>query len=139
MTTEQSKPAGKAFKKGEKVTYIASWDNKGTFCFQQAIVESCGTKQMVLRHAETGELMGRLFRPEIGIPHSSSVRHSSGTFKGMSDEEAREVCLQEAAIYLRWNRESIQNGIASAAPGASYAKALERELAKLHEPEAIKR
>lgn len=142
MATEQSKPAGKPFKKGENVTYIASWDDNGTFYFQQAIVESCGAKQMVLRHAETGVLMGRHFRPEIGISHCASALYTpskSGIFKGMTDEEAREVCLQEAAFYLTWRREQINDRIASATPGSPYEEGMKRTLAKLHEPEAIKR
>lgn len=129
----------KAFNKGEKVTYIASADGKGTFYFQQAIVESCGTKQMVLRNAETGELMGRHFMPEVGIDHSSTVRITNGTFKYLSDEEAVDVCLQEAAIYLKWKRAGIEKSIASAAIGSPYAEAMKDELGKLHYPEAIKR
>lgn len=53
----------KAFTKGQRVTLINSWNGKDIYSVTPAIVHSCGTKQMVLTHAETGEELGRHFRP----------------------------------------------------------------------------
>lgn len=125
------------FKKGERVTYVADWDSRGTFYFIQAFVHSCGGKKVVLYNAETQQLLGRHFRPEIGIIQGVG-RQTNGIFKQMSDDEAHAVCLAEAASYLAWRRQTIADSIEKSASGSLYAKAMEKQLAELHEPMSMK-
>lgn len=70
----------KAFNKGQLVTLFGDWDRRGTVYFRNAVVYSCGKKQMVLTDAETGEEIGRHFKPAIG--------EMLGTFPRMTDTEA---------------------------------------------------
>ena len=71
------------FKKGDKVTYFGSWNNKGVSFFTHAIVHSCGSKQMVLICEATGEVMGRHFAPVVGS------KNGIGTFPRVSDSATK--------------------------------------------------
>lgn len=119
----------KAFTKGQPVTYISDWDRKGTVSFRHAIVYSCGAKQMVLTDAETGEEMGRNFRPAVGT--------HVGTFPRMSDDEARAACLAAAEVILAYERASFARCL-SQGHGENYDAAIRKNIAALHEPRAVR-
>lgn len=128
----------KAFRKGELVTYISSWDNKGTFSYTQAVVHSCGKVQMVLTEETSGREMGRHFKPAVADTATLSTFNWNGTFKRMSDAEAEALCLKlgaelpavfeaENARREAWN---VQQGRTCLCP---------HDLNELHEPRALKR
>lgn len=125
----------KSFKKGQEVTYIASWDDKGTFYFRHAVVYSCGAKQMVLTDAATGAEMGRHFRPEAG-DLTDVCGFIGGTFPRMTDEEATATCLALAARYIERSRAHYIER--SSHPSYSREGCL-KSLAELHEPRAQRR
>ena len=53
------------FTKGQLVTMLQSWDDKGTVSIRRLVVRSCGAKRMVLQE-ENGEIcQGAAFRPSI--------------------------------------------------------------------------
>lgn len=64
----------KAFKKGQKVTVIMDWDQKGMAYVRQATVYSCGYKQLKLTCDVTGEEFGHNLRPAIAETGAPGVR-----------------------------------------------------------------
>lgn len=124
----------KAYKKNDEVTYIADWDEKGTFYYRHAIVHSCGNVQMVLTDAESGKEMGRHFDPTIGL-----VRNTwRGTFPRMTDEKAEKLCLSIAADRLTERRATYTRLAAIEDSSAGYKKAMLASIDELHEPRAIR-
>lgn len=120
----------KAFNKGDEVTYINDWDRKGTVSFRHAVVYSCGKKQMVLTDAETGEEIGRHFRPEraeIG---------DAGTFARMTDAEATAAALALADNIIVRETAHFERCLQNETAGEGYKNAIRRNLAALHEPRA---
>jgi hypothetical protein len=111
----------KTFTKGDTVHHIASWDGqKRIYTYRKAIVHSCGKKQMVLTDAETGQEMGRHFKPDGWDSYTTELIDGTwqrgpnsvmlqGTFAGLTDEEAEAKALEMAqaarandlAIYQR--------------------------------------
>ena len=135
----------KAFRKGQEVTHIQNWDNKGTFTYTHAIVYSCGTKQMVLTDAANGREMGRHYQPELGRLEASVMDRDGveyqllpgGTFPRMTDEEAEAACLLAAANrneHYREHYEALKLGYWAQDPAV-----MDREIAALHEPRALNR
>lgn len=121
----------KDFTKNQKVTRIINWDRKGTFVYQDAVVYSCGHKQMVLTDEVTGEEIGRHFSPlkaEVG---------AEGTYPRLTVEEATEICLDLAAKFLDSYRAGDRKRIENTPGQEGYHAALRREEEKLHEPEAM--
>lgn len=128
----------KAFKKGQQVTFIQSWDNKGTVTYRQAVVHSCGTKQMILIDELTSEEMGRHFRPELGDVSKVTAFNWNATFPRMSEEEAIALCLDAGAKVVAAERESIAAcRVRNVNAPATYHRALDRDEAALHEPRAV--
>jgi hypothetical protein len=128
----------KAFNKGDKVTHIASWDDKGTVTYRNALVHSCGMKQMILTDEATGEEIGRHFAPVLGSLEES-VRRCGVTFPRMTEEEAIAACLKVGALWVEAERERIAACRAYYAnERASYHAALDEDEAKLHEPRALR-
>jgi hypothetical protein len=123
------------FKKSEPVTFIASWDDKGTFYYRHAVVYSCGKKEMILTDAATGEEMGRRFRPVVGINEDGFA----GCVRRLTDAEAEAACLKLAARFVADRRALYTELADSTKHGRGYADAMKRNLAELHEPQAIKR
>ena len=120
----------KAFNKGDEVTYISDWDRRGTALFRHAIVYSCGKKQMVLTDAETGEEMGRHFRPEraeIG---------RGGTFARLTDAEATAAALALAENILIDQTAHYERCLQNDAAGEGYKSSIRKSLAELHAPRA---
>ena len=120
----------KAFNKGDEVTYISDWDRKGATYFRHAIVYSCGKKQMVLTDAETGEEIGRHFRPvraEIGF---------AGTFARMTDAEATAAALALAENIIARETANFERCLQRDGTSEGYQNAIRKDLANLHEPRA---
>lgn len=128
----------KAFTKGQKVTYIASWDNRGTVYFRHAIVHSCGTKQMVLTDEATGAEMGRHFAPIRGAELSDVTGFNwSATFPRMAHEEARAFCLAVGAkIVERQRAHFAERRERFANAGQGYFDSIAKDESLLHEPRA---
>lgn len=120
----------KAFTKGDEVTYINDWDRKGTTFFRHAIVYSCGKKQMVLTDAETGEEMGRHFRPE------RAEVGGAGTFARMTDAEATAAALALADRVIASEIAHFERCLQNDTAGEGYKNAIRRDLDRLHEPRA---
>lgn len=120
-----------AFTKGQKVTRIINWDSKGAFCFQQAIVESCGIKRMTLKCEESGHMMGRDFKPVAGGEGDYTNCH---TFPRVSDEEAAVKCVELAKAYLTKERAYLEQKKADDNDPAYWDK----KISALHQPRAHK-
>lgn len=81
--------------KGNRLTQIASWNNKGTFSITQAEVYSCGKKQMVLNVAGSDECLGRNYRP--GLDQGGFGHNCIFLFPEMTNEEAEAKALELGA------------------------------------------
>jgi hypothetical protein len=129
-----------AFRKGQKVTFIADWDRKGTVTFRHAVVYSCGMKQMVLTDAVTGDEMGRHFKPAVGsletIKTDNCYRMAGGTFPRMTDEEAVEAGLKVAAAIQQYEREHFARCLAGG-HGEGYNMSIRKDIDALHDLRAI--
>jgi hypothetical protein len=122
------------FNKGDKVTYITSWDNKGTVVYRDAIVHSCDKKQMILIDPETLEEMGRLFKPAVGF----DLRNTrEGTYPRMTEAEAITECLRLGALIVQEQTHRFNSCITANEANTPYINAIKRELSELHEPRAM--
>lgn len=121
----------KAFKKGDAVTYLASWDNKGTVAYRHAVVHSCGSKQMILTDAVSGQEIGRHFAPVKGDADKVGYAQWSGTFARMTDEEAEALCF--AVVSKMPAALAVENERRKAFP------ALRPIEVEFHEPRALNR
>lgn len=131
-----------AFKKGQLVTVLGTWDGKGTVFYQQAIVYSCGKKQMVLTDEATGEELGaRFYNPRIGDVSEARGNggHWQGVFPRMSDAEAELLCLEAGALMLIAYNEHFDFRIKQWGSNLQYKASMEKSRAELHEPRAVKR
>lgn len=134
--------AKKAFTKGEEVTVLNTWDNKGTVSFTHAVVYSCGTKQMVLTDATTGNEIGRHFKPVRSNGESLPVNASNGwelTFSRLSDEGATRICLELGASIVAYEIEQGEKCLSRHSDHEGYCNAIKRDMEQLHEPRAINR
>ncbi len=128
----------KAFKKGDLVTRIASWDDKGTFYFIHAVVYSCGKKQMVLTDADNGNEMGRHFSPALG--EMSARKYGGGnTFPRMTNEEAEAACIELAGRLVTEEKARLIEGRDRDGMTEGYKKAMQKNIDGLHEPRAMNR
>jgi hypothetical protein len=125
----------KAFTKGQKVTLIGSWDNKGSVYFSQAVVHSCGKKQMILTDETTGEEIGRHFRPAVGSLDTVTSFNWEGTFDRLSDDDAAALCLSAGAAVIV----AVKAEIANVRRHSGDANYRWEEIEALHEPRALKR
>jgi hypothetical protein len=129
---------GKAFIKGQEVTYFHNWDSRGTVSYRHARVFSCGNKQMVLTDLETGEELGRAFRPEIG--DATKVQLFTGyTFPRMSDDEAVATGLKIGKAIVEAQNARYDECIRRNSDSASYCERTEKERSELHEPRCLPR
>ena len=116
----------KVFTKGQAVTYIVNFDDKGLFVFRQAVVYSCGKKQMVLTDAATGEEMGRHYRPEVGGEHG-------GTFQALDQAAAIAKCEDLARAYLAKISQFYLEASKNLGFGEAYAEHMAEKLQELGE------
>lgn len=132
----------KAFTKGDRVTRISDWDGKGTVAIREAIVHSCGVKRLILTDAETGEEIGRNFRAERNDIEDRITRWAGGPAQGLillviPRDEAIVIALESGAAIVASQRAKISRRIEQAAGNKGYIRALDREIADLHEPRFI--
>jgi hypothetical protein len=120
----------KAFKKGDLVTYIADWDRKGSTYFRHAVVYACGKKQMVLTDAETGEEMGRHFRP-VRAEGLGEV----GIFARLSDADATAHALALAQVIIDRETKNYEHCL-TLGHGEGYNASIRKGLAAIHAPDA---
>lgn len=134
--------AATAFKKGQLVTVIGSWDNKGTVYYRHAVVYSCGKKQMILTDAVTGEEFGGIFRnPKVGSLDTVTSHNWNGVFLRMTDAEAEAACLIAGERVLIKMREHYANCISRESGSVHYVRAIQKDLDELDvcKPRAMKR
>ena len=120
----------KHFNKGDRVTLVQLWSRTtGAFYSREAVVYSCGAKQMVLTDAETGVEIGRNFRPEPEQYGDGIVIKTPGI------AAAREMALAMSADWLVAEIERKRNAIErTAAQGYSspgYVKAMQDDIDNL--------
>lgn len=139
---EQPK-ASRTFRKGDKVTYIGSWDGMGTFYYTFATVVSCGAKQMTLQNTATGEMMGCNFLPNADRTYNmvwqdeTFVRnYSHFTAPDMSVEQAKALCIEAATHYIKSKNDHYDHCLAGG-HGDAYDRSIKASRERLHEPRAI--
>lgn len=122
----------KAFTKGDLVHFISVWDRKGTVVIRPAIVHSCGAKRMILIDAETGDEMGRNFKPV------RAERGQCGTFPRMDADEIEAVAMEAAEAFLEAETARLLHcrDVAGETAGEGYRAAIQKDLDALHEPRA---
>lgn len=120
----------KAFTKGDLVHYVSEWDRKGTVVIRPAIVHSCGAKRMILIDAETGQEMGRRFKPV------RAERGKCGTFPRMDADEIEAVAMEAAQAFLDAETKRLLHcrDVVGETAGAAYRAAIQKDLDALHEP-----
>lgn len=124
----------KAFEKNELVTYIADWDRKGTFYFQQAIVRSCGAKRLHLVDASNGANMGRNFAPVVAEAYYTNQH----TFKYLTNEEAAAKCIELAEAFLIEEKAQLEKQVALDV-SEQHTKCMHEQLEELHEAHSCQR
>ena len=136
----------KAFKKGDEVTLIGSWDSKGTIWVREAIVGSCGTKRMALMDAETGACLGRNFEPVRATESAVLDNWKVLTFSRLPSVEGHEIAMECGAKTVGSRRaileariENLRNGTEVATYKDVYLKHRIEELEALHEPRVMYR
>lgn len=127
----------KAFTKGERVTLIQSWDNKGTAAYRHAVVYSCGKARMVLTSEATGEEIGRNFTPARGNMESVAAFNWYGVFTRMTDEDAAALCLDVGARVVEAARAQYRACVARN-NSPEYRAAMDKNEAELHEPRVLR-
>jgi len=141
----------KGFKKGDEVTFINTWDDKGTFSYTHAVVHSCGKKQMVLTGLD-GKELGRHFHPAFHMPgmmrpcysaipytDKRDIVYWNGTVNRLSDEGAEKLCIAVGEAFVAARRVECQNLIEKHRDSVAYCRAMELTIKELHEGRAIKR
>lgn len=118
----------KTFKKGQRVVHFGSWDDKGTVYFRQAIVYSCGKKQMILHCEVKGDEIGRHFDP------IAAEGVDFGTRPAMTDEEAEALAMELAAAYIA--KEAAAAQMRADKFDQHYRHLHLKRIAELHEPRA---
>lgn len=129
--------ATKAYKKGDKVTVIGAWDRKGTVYYRDAVVHSCGVKQMTLTDEKTGVEIGRHFKPVRGSLETVKACNWEGVFPRMTAGEAVEVCLKAGALIVEMNHAEYSRLMVLEAGNRPYVKAMQGYIDALHEPRAM--
>lgn len=114
-----------AFKKSQSVLKISRWNSAGCFYITPAVVVSCGAKQMVLQNAETGECLGRNFKPSVEQYNDSEVRAD------LTIEQARERALEMSAEWLAKEIARYETQIERNASDTGYVRSMTRSLEAL--------
>ena len=125
----------KAFKKGDRVTRICDWDGRGTVAIREAIVHSCGAKRLILTDAESGEEIGRNFRPVRSDPSERVSRWGGDLiFPMLPREEAITIALESGALIAANEKASGELKLKNNSDQTGYCNAIRSMIADLHEP-----
>jgi len=137
-TTTQEDDMAKAFKKGDRVTAISSWDNRGTVAFIQCVVRSCGAKQLLLTIEATGKPC------DIGLWRSLVPAVATGDDMGVHhrlEGEALHSTLRAASLrFLNEERTRLNSAIKRTADHglpSNFSHAMKNTLSRLHEPRSF--
>jgi hypothetical protein len=119
----------KAFKKGDRVTVISSWDSKGTVSVRHATVHSCGVKVLRLTCDITGDEFGHDRSPVVAAPGECGVHP-------FIDEASLEAAATVVAIaYIEKQKAHFDDCIARNRDGNHhYLRHMAEEKAAIHEP-----
>ena len=118
-------------KKGDKVTMIKSWDERGTVAYYQAEVLSWGKiRATLIQESNTAR---RFCTPKV------ATNNEQGIYPRMTDEAAEAMCLivgrnVAAERKAQWEKDIEQNS-----HNAFYVAAIQKQINELHEPKAIKK
>ena len=111
------------FTKGQPVTFLQSWDDKGTVSIHELFVYSCGRKQMILVNAAGEKFAGQFFSPD-----GNDARRQVHPRLGKAEAEAAAIALGNEIIaaqraYMEskltnpaYHTESLHRGIAELLP-----------------------
>lgn len=125
----------KAFTKGQKVTVFGNWDGKGTAHYQQAEVVSCGVKQMALKCAVTGTMMGVHYKPVVGtISDIATAPGQTVVVPAVDDATAHSMTLEAAEVFLASYRQRYATSRACNPNNHFYLNSINEEEMSLHEP-----
>jgi len=122
-----------AFTKGDRVTLITRWNSKAVFTVRNAVVAAAGPKQMHLIDAETGEEMGRNYRPSHQQPSGVCLFTTS-------DADALTMALEMSAMWKATELLRMHNAISRNPGDVGYERAMRKQIADLEacEPAAMK-
>jgi|SRR5215472_5561352 len=127
----------KRFSKGQLVTLLRDWDSKGTVRIDDLAVYSCGAKQMILVDAAGTKFQGRLFHEDyLGL--QVLPRLSPEAAEAAALAMAAEVLAHERAHLARCLAISDTDAAGSPAMQHAYRAAIEKSIATLHEPRAVR-
>jgi hypothetical protein len=121
------------FVKGQLVTFLQNWDNKGTVRICDLVVYSCGKKQMILVDCHGEKFEGRHFYP------TESQYGSGVVVPRLSREDAEIAALNLGETIVTMERTRMENCIAHYGYPEShgYTKAVRQGIAELHEARAV--
>ena len=119
------------FTKGQPVTFLQNWDDKGTVRIVELTVCSCGKKQMVLVDGSGTKFQGHHFLPvEAQYGHSRVVAR-------LSHEDAVAAAMVLGAEIVAAERSRYEHALTIPGCGDGYYNAMRRDIAALHEPRAV--
>ena len=121
----------KYYKKGQLVTVIKSWDDKGTMYIRDAVVHSCGLKRLILTDANTGEEFGDWYNPENC--KREAEKGLPGVYDRIDEDVVIDVGLTVARNYINKEVSRIKSFIVN--PGSRYT---EEDVRKYHAPLAYR-
>lgn len=116
------------FTKGDTVCWVADWDRKGTVRIVEAIVYSCGKKQMVLTSAATGKELGRNYSPtpEQNCFSVITLENDRTKVEALALEIAEKIIAYQNAHYERCLAGDHEEG---------YTRMIRKSHAELHAPD----
>lgn len=82
-------------KKGNVGWILGSWDDKGTFYYQQVEVISCGKVRMALRDYQTGNTIGNHFHPDTPLYINGDIAKSEAIDAANQFIENRKKLIQK--------------------------------------------
>ena len=119
------------FTKGQQVTFLQNWDDKGTVRVVDLTVYSCGKKQMVLVDAAGAKFQGRNFRP-------TEAQHGfCRVVAKLTQADATAAALALGAEIVAAERSRFDRNLTIPGCGDGYYNAMRRDIAALHEPRAV--
>lgn len=111
--------------KGNKLYLFGNWDRKGTFYYEPVTVHSAG-KKIIRLMRENGNLIGSEFSRE----HEGVTFH----FLSIECENPEAYILPFAERFLEREKARLESCIARNSDKPVYIKAIQSEIAALHEP-----
>jgi hypothetical protein len=133
----QTTQTTQTFAKGQQVTFLGDWDQKGTVVVRDMVVHSCGRKQMTLHYAD-GTFAGRNYLPTVRQDYGGA-NVCAQVHPRMTEAEAEARGLEMAAEILAYERARYERIMAIPGNTPGYLAAMRRGLGELHEPRVVRR